>query len=76
MDIQSLGRILALLGLGLAGLGGLLLIIGRFFPNFGNLPGDVRVQTSNFGCFAPFASMIILSIILTIVLNIIIRLMD
>jgi len=76
MDIQSLGRLLLLVGLSIAALGGVMLVLGRVFPALGQLPGDVRVQSGNFSCFAPFASMIILSIILTIVLNIIIRLLD
>jgi len=76
MDFQSLGRLLFLGGLAIAALGGLLWILGRVFPALGQLPGDVRVQSGNFSCFAPFASMVILSIILTIVLNIVIRLLD
>lgn len=35
---------------------------------FGNLPGDVRVERENFRFYAPFASMILLSIILSFVL--------
>jgi hypothetical protein len=47
-------------------------LLGRL-PFFGNLPGDIRIQTQNVSCFIPIVSMIILSIIATIVLNIIIR---
>ncbi|GAB4321105.1 MAG: hypothetical protein Kow00117_10380 [Phototrophicales bacterium] len=75
MDIQSVGKILLLIGFGITLFGGLLLILGRI-SNFGNLPGDIRVQSNNFSCFVPITSMIILSIILTVVLNILIRLIN
>jgi hypothetical protein len=39
----------------------------------GGLPGDIRIEGSNFSCFIPIASMILLSIVLTLVLNIILR---
>lgn len=75
MDLQSLGKVLLLIGVGITLLGGLLLLLGRF-TNFGNLPGDLRIQGENFSCFTPITSMIILSIILTIILNILIRLIN
>jgi hypothetical protein len=63
------------IGLVVAGLGGLLWVAGRFF-NVGNLPGDVRIEGQGFSCFVPIASMIVISIILTIVLNIVIRIIN
>ncbi|STY95025.1 Protein of uncharacterised function (DUF2905) [Moraxella atlantae] len=45
------------------------------FPNalgwFGHLPGDVRYESSNKNVrvYAPFVSMLVLSIVLTIILN-------
>ena len=71
MDLQDTGRLLLVIGVGIALLGGALLLIGRI--SGGSLPGDIRVQTDNLTCFFPITTMIILSIILTIVLNIIIR---
>lgn len=72
MNFIDLGKWLVLAGVGLALLGGVFWLLGHI-PFFGNLPGDIRVQTQNFGCFFPLVSMIILSILATIVLNIIIR---
>ena len=76
MDFQNIGRLLLLLGIGVAILGGLLLVVGRVFPSFGSLPGDLRAQGENFSCFVPFTSMILLSIILTVVVNVILRLLN
>ena len=75
MNFIDLGKWLILAGVGLAFLGGVFWLLGRF-PFFGNLPGDIRIQTQNFGCFFPLVSMIILSILATIVLNIIIRIVN
>ena len=75
MDLQSLGRLLLIIRLVLAAVGGMLWFAGRFF-NLGNLPEDMRVEGQGFTCFVPVASMIVLSIILTIVLNIIARIIN
>jgi len=75
MSFAELGKWLVIAGLGLALLGGVMWLLGRI-PFFGNLPGDIRVQTQNFSCFFPIASMIVLSILATIVLNVIIRIVN
>ena len=75
MSFAELGKWLVIAGVGLALLGGVMWLLGRI-PFFGNLPGDIRVQTQNFSCFLPIVSMIVLSILATIVLNIIIRIMN
>lgn len=75
MSFGELGKWLIIAGLGLALLGGVMWLLGRI-PFFGNLPGDIRIQTQNFTCFFPLASMIIISILATIVLNIIIRIVN
>ncbi len=75
MSFAELGKWLVIAGLGLALLGGVMWLLGHL-PFFGNLPGDIRIQTQNLSCFIPLASMIILSILATIVLNIIIRIVN
>lgn len=75
MTFIDLGKWLVLAGLGLALLGGMIWLLGHI-PFFGNLPGDTRIQTQNFGCFFPLVSMIVLSILATIILNIIIRIVN
>jgi hypothetical protein len=78
MDLEGIGRILLLLGAGVAVIGGLLLIASRvpFFNQLFNLPGDLHVETGNFSCFFPIVTMIILSVLLTIVANVVIRFLN
>ena len=69
MDLQNMGKMLLLLGATMAIAGGLLILLGRMpFP--GTLPGDIRLQDRNWGCYVPLAASILLSIILTLVLNV------
>ena len=75
MSFGELGKWLVIAGLGLALLGSVMWLLGRI-PFFGNLPGDIRIQTQNFSCFIPIASLIVVSILATIVLNIIIRIVN
>jgi hypothetical protein len=59
-----MGKILVLIGLGIAGLG-LLVMLG--LP-LGRLPGDFQVRRGNFSFYFPLATSIILSILLTLIL--------
>jgi hypothetical protein len=59
MTFAELGKWLVIAGLGLALLGGVMWLLGHI-PFFGNLPGDIRIQTQNFSCFIPIVSMIVL----------------
>jgi hypothetical protein len=72
MEIAAIGKLLILLGVGIAVLGVLLLGLGQV-PFFGKLPGDIHIEREGFTCFAPIASMIILSLLLSIALNVIAR---
>jgi hypothetical protein len=78
MDFQNLGRILLFIGIGIALVGGALLLAGRlpFLQRLGSLPGDIRIEGSGFTCLVPIVSSILISIIATIVINIIIRLIN
>jgi hypothetical protein len=60
-----LGKILVLVGLGIAALG-LLVMIG---VPFGRLPGDFHVRRGSFSFYFPLATSIILSIILTLLFS-------
>ena len=73
LDLQSLGKVLLIVGMAIVVTGGLLLIAGKI-SFLGNLPGDIRIQRDNWGCYIPLATSIILSLILTILLNVIARL--
>lgn len=58
--------------------GAALLVLGalvRFAPDlfswFGNLPGDIRIESENSHVFIPVTSMILVSIVLTVVVNVV-----
>lgn len=78
MDLGSIGRVVLLIGVALAILGGLLMLLGQvpFLRQLGSLPGDIRVEGQGFTCLFPIVTMIVLSILATIILNIIIRLIN
>lgn len=76
MTLEAIGRILVALGIGIALVGGMVLLLGRlpFFAAFDNLPGDFRIQLGNVSCLFPLASMVVVSVLLTLILNIVVRL--
>jgi len=75
MNFDDLGKWVVVAGIALIFVGGLMWLLGRI-PYFGNLPGDIRIQTQNVSCFIPIVSMIIVSVVATIILNIIIRIVN
>jgi hypothetical protein len=76
MDLSSVGKAILILGLALVVAGGGLWLLGRIGLPLGRLPGDIRIERQGFSCYAPIATMILLSIILTVVLNIVVRLLN
>jgi hypothetical protein len=66
-DFSSFGKILLIIGLVIAGIGGLILLGGKI-PWIGQLPGDFYYKGKNFTFYFPLATSIIISIILTIIL--------
>lgn len=66
--MEALGKLLVLMGAGIALLGALLWLGGRV-PWLGRLPGDIVIQRGNFTFYFPLATMILLSVLLTIILN-------
>jgi len=68
--ILSIGRLLLFAGLGLALLGGALLLVGRL-PGLGDLPGDFQWQTERgTSVYVPLGTMVVVSILLTLLLNV------
>lgn len=67
------GRILVILGAILILCGTIILIIHYFFPFMGSLPGDIRIDRENFTFFAPFGTMLLVTILGSILLNIVMR---
>lgn len=76
MDLSSLGKGIAALGVILVIVGGLLWLLSRTGLPLGRLPGDIRIQGENMSCYVPIVTMIVLSVVLTILLNVIIRLLN
>jgi hypothetical protein len=62
--VFPLGKVLVLVGLGIAGLG-LLIMLG---VPFGRLPGDFYVRRGTFTFYFPLATSIVLSILITLAL--------
>ena len=73
MDAGTLGRGLIYVGLGLAAVGGLVLLLGRVL-DLGNLPGDFAYRGERVKIYVPLGTMIVLSIVLTLLLNLVLRL--
>jgi hypothetical protein len=72
--VQGLGDLAKLvigIGLGLAAIGGILLLLSRFTSRTGWLPGDVVVQRPGLTVYFPIVTSIVLSAILTLVLLVI-----
>ena len=72
-DLTNIGRILIFAGLGLAGLGVLVVLLGRAGVPLFQLPGDLKIQGQAVTCLIPLATMIVLSLILTVAINLVLR---
>lgn len=71
MDSSTIGKWIVFVGLGLAVVGGIIWLGGKWGLPFGSLPGDIRVDRPGFSFRFPLATGIILSIVITLLLNII-----
>ena len=71
--MENIGKIIVLIGGSLVVVGLIIWFLGDRFGWFGNLPGDIKIVTPNFGCFFPLTSMIIVSIILSVLLSLLAR---
>ena len=76
MNLDSLARLLVVLGIILIIAGAGVWLAARLNLPLGRLPGDILIQRGNFTCAFPLVTMIVLSILLTIILNIIVRLLN
>lgn len=71
-NFSNLGKILLFIGIGIAIIGGIVLLISKV-PFMEKLPGDIIIKKGNFSFYFPFVSSIIVSVVLTIIISIIIR---
>ena len=65
--MESLGRMLVILGLTLAAVG-ILVIYSPRIPFLGKLPGDIRIERENFSFYFPLTTSILLSLMFTAIL--------
>lgn len=68
--MNQLGKALIGMGLLIAAIGVALVLAGKLNITFGKLPGDITYQRKNLTVFAPFGTMIVVSLVLSIILNI------
>jgi len=71
-----MARILVFLGLALAALGGLIWLADRLGLSFGQLPGNIRIQSGNFSCVFALGTSLLISVLLTVGLNILLRIIN
>ena len=67
--MAQFGKTLAMIGVGLVVLGGILWALGAAFPNFkpGRLPGDIAIESDSGGVYIPITTMILVSVVLTLI---------
>jgi len=67
------GRLLVMLGIALAVIGGIVMLLGRTGLPLGRLPGDVLYRGKNTTFYFPLASCILISVVLSIVFFLVAR---
>lgn len=70
MSFTALGKVILLLAVGLAALGALLLLLGKFTGGRG-LPGDLMYRRDGITVYFPLATSILISIILSLLVSLI-----
>ncbi len=65
--MQPIGKTIVLLGVVLVLVGLVLWLAGDKLGWFGHLPGDMRLERKNVRFYAPFMSMLLLSILVSLV---------
>lgn len=68
--MNQLGKALIGMGLLLVAVGVVLVLAGKLNIPFGKLPGDITYQKKNLTVFAPFGTMLVVSVMLSIIFNI------
>lgn len=67
MDLNYIGKVLALFGVAMIVVGGIFML-GAKVPWLGRLPGDIYVQKKNFSFFFPITTSILISIAISLIL--------
>jgi hypothetical protein len=66
--MAEMGRLLLILGIALAVIGGIIMLLGRTGVPLGRLPGDILYRGKNTTFYFPLASSILISVVLSIIL--------
>jgi hypothetical protein len=69
--MQYIGKILIILGIGIAVAGIILYFAGNKLSWLGHLPGDIRIERENFRFYFPITTMLIISVLVTIIFSVI-----
>ena len=72
--MSDIGKLLLFLGLGLAGIGLALVLLGRTHLPIGRLPGDIVYRGKHTTFYFPLATSILLSVVLSVIFYVIGRL--
>lgn len=64
--MHSMGKTIVIIGVLVVIIGLFVWFAGDKFNWFGNLPGDVNVERKNVRIFAPFTTMLLISVILSL----------
>ena len=76
MDLLSIARVLAVFGITLLVIAGIIFLVSQLNIPLGNLPGDLVIKRENFTCVFPLATSLVISVILTLLINLIISFMN
>lgn len=71
--MHQIGKMLIGMGIFIIIIGLILLAAGKLNLPLGRLPGDITYHKKNLTVFAPFGTMLVISVILTLIINIISR---
>ena len=66
-EVSDMGRMLAILGVALVVIGGIVMLLARTGLPLGRLPGDIVYRGKNTAFYIPLASCILISVVLSIV---------
>lgn len=65
--MTDMGKIMVLIGLGLAILGGVIWWAGHSNLPLGRLPGDIRIERGNFKFYFPLTTCLLISAVLALI---------
>lgn len=68
--LQWMGKLIALTGIAMAAIGGLMMLLGRLSGGTG-LPGDLVLRRPGMVVYVPLATALLLSIVVSLVLSLI-----